>query len=282
MESTIDDAQLIRQGSPPRFDSDVELEIEETDQERPNEAGLATFGEDFQPNDLRTVHSPLSTEGGDINYMALHYASKQESEAAIVDRIVRQTKSRKKTKITPSVLTKPFGLNLLAKRCRQLRKTRLDEGKIQIQLYRVLEMYDDWAKQLCPGHDLNNFYAKVEKFGNDRMVKDLAEELIAARHVNNLDLITPHTSRSRDLIQQSISTSFVTSNNQVRPTSAQRVTMSPDGRSNTNSTHFLKEDEERVKIQTEHSVPASVLSFSNDRDFTIDDGDYAPPPDWED
>jgi len=140
-------------------------------------------------------------EVDNTNYMAAHHTARMARENPnYVEKAVRKPRPPK-LKLTSTLLLAPHGLGLLAKQCRQIRLKR-KEGSEGIQLTRLIQLYDAWAKQLCPGYDLDQFYSKVEKMGSERVVRDQAEALIAGRHIEHLDTLKPHTSATESIIQQ--------------------------------------------------------------------------------
>jgi hypothetical protein len=135
------------------------------------------------------------------NYMALHHAARLEKENPNhIERTVR-SKRAPKLKMSSSLLLAPHGLPLLAKQCRQVRQQR-KQGSEGIQLARIIQLYDTWAQQLCPGYDLGVFYSKMEKMGSERAVRDLTETLIAGRHTDDFETLQPHTTTAESLIRE--------------------------------------------------------------------------------
>ena len=154
----------------------------------------------FAPYASATVPQAQNEEDN-TNYMAAHHAARMAKENPdYVERAVRKPRAPK-LKLTSTLLLAPHGLALLAKQCRQIRIQR-KQGSEGIQLTRLVQMYDAWAKQLCPGHDLDQFYSKLEKLGSERIVKEQTEALIAGKHVEHLDTLKPHTSATEAIIQQ--------------------------------------------------------------------------------
>jgi hypothetical protein len=153
--------------------------------------------------DLPSGHGTHSTiESIDsTNYMAMNHAAKQSSnQNAQSDKPARKTRHLK-LKLTSMMLLAPPGLTLLAKQCRQARIKR-KEGREGLQLAQLIQLYDAWAKQLCPGHDIHAFYNKLGKMGNERAVKDHTEALIAARNKGDLDALHRHTEETEAIVYE--------------------------------------------------------------------------------
>lgn len=154
----------------------------------------------FAPYPSTTVPEAVE-ETDNTNYLAVHHAARMARENPnYVERAVRKTRPPK-LKLTSKLLLAPHGLALLAKQARQIRLQR-KQGSEGIQLTRLIQMYDAWAKQLCPGYELDQFYSKVEKMGHERLVREQTEALIAGRHVDHLDTLKPHTTHTEAIIQQ--------------------------------------------------------------------------------
>jgi hypothetical protein len=135
------------------------------------------------------------------NYMALHHEARMTKENPnYIERSVRVPRAPK-LKLNSQLLLAPHGLALLAKQCRQLRLNR-KQGSEGIQLTRIIQLYDAWARQLCPGYDLEVFYNKIEKIGGERVVKEQTEALITGRNVDDLDALNYHTSHTEQVIRQ--------------------------------------------------------------------------------
>lgn len=136
------------------------------------------------------------------NYMALHYEERMAKKDTSKRSERTTSKPRApKLKLTSNLLMAPHGLTLLARQCRQT-KIQPKEGSEGIQLTRILQMYDAWAKQLCPGLDLDRLYSKLEKIGAERAVKEQTELLIAGRNVDDLDALQTHTMQMESLIER--------------------------------------------------------------------------------
>lgn len=137
------------------------------------------------------------------NYMAIHHAARvaNQNPTKSSERRSSKTSRAPKLKFTSQLLTSPAGLPLLAKQARGMKMKRR-EGSEGIQLLQVLQLYDNWARQLCPGHPLETFYSKLEKMGSERAVKEQTEALIAGRKVDDLDTLQRHTVATEVLIQK--------------------------------------------------------------------------------
>ena len=140
-------------------------------------------------------------EEENTNWMALHYEERMGKEKnAKADSKPRKPRPPK-LKLNSQLLLGERGLPLIAKQCKGM-KLKPKQGSEGLQLTLLLQMYDSWAKQLMPGQDVDQFYAKVEKLGNERAVKDRTELLIAGRNETNFTGIQTHTTEAENLIAQ--------------------------------------------------------------------------------
>lgn len=135
------------------------------------------------------------------NWMAVHYEERMGKEKTPKTTNKPRKPRPPKLKLNSQLILGDRGLPLLAKQCKGM-KVKPKQGSEGLQLTLLLQMYDSWAKQLVPGHDLDKFYAKVEKLGNERAVKDQTELLIAAKNESDFSAIQRHTSRAEALITQ--------------------------------------------------------------------------------
>lgn len=155
-------------------------------------------------------HAPAEDEN--TNWMAVHYEERMGREKGAKDDSKPRKPRPPKLKLNSQLLLGERGLPLLAKQCKGM-KIKPKQGSEGLQLTLLLQMYDSWAKQLMPGQDVDKFYAKVEKLGNERAVKDRTELLIAGRNEENFTGILTHTTQAEALIAQhnrSITNQFLT------------------------------------------------------------------------
>lgn len=200
------------------------------------------------------------------NWMALHYEERMGKEKnAKADAKPRKPRPPK-LKLNSHLLLGERGLPLLAKQCKGM-KLKPKQGSEGLQLTLLLQMYDSWAKQLMPGQDVDQFYAKVEKLGNERAVKDRTELLIAGRNEADFTGIQTHTTAAEALIAQ-------------------------HNRSVTN--RFLADDDDQGEVELEIEEMVEQIEKSSSKaksstsamqvtvaDINLPEGDYGAPEDFD-
>lgn len=203
---------------------------------------------------------PETTFVDTTNYMAIHHKARMLAQNPdFIEQSVRTTR-KPRLKMTSQLLLAPHGLALLAKQCRLMRQKR-QQGNEGIQLARLVQMYDDWAHQLCPGYDLGVFYSKTEKMGAERNVRELTEALIAGRNVEALETLQPHTAATETIIEEH--------RNQI----IQKRNTIPD---DDDEIELSIEEDETTKTGSRGPV-APNHAPTNVSNVQFDEGDYAEP-----